>query len=98
MIWAALAVSLLPHKLRVSSKTAGGAAHIQGKEAPVLLPSAAVLFPDLLPMFRAKKWCVIVNSKCIPSDVEGTFSICVLKAALKTETLMESPLQENVHY
>lgn len=75
MIWAALAVSLLPHKLRVGSKTAGGAAHIQGKEAPVLLPSAAVLFPDLLPMFRAKKWCVIVNSKCIPPDVEETLFV-----------------------
>lgn len=59
MIWAALVVALLPHRLRVSSKTAGLTVHVQRKEAPVFPPSAAVLLPNLLPLFHAKKWCVI---------------------------------------
>lgn len=54
MIWASLAVLLLPQKLRVSSKTAGGIVRVLSKEAPVLLTSAALLFPDLLPLVNAK--------------------------------------------
>lgn len=40
---------------------------------------------------------VTLSSKRIPSDVWGTFSIWILKAAFETETLVVSPLQKNVH-
>lgn len=75
MIWAALAVLLLPQKLRVGSKTAAGIVCVLNKEGPALPTSAALLFPNLLPLVNAKKWCVTLSSKCIPSDEQGTFSI-----------------------